>query len=79
MGGGAAFFQKLKSLSQEDRAQLKSASPEERNALLHKAGLTDSEIEQMDQMRRNFGGGGGGGGGRFGGGGGPPGGGEGGP
>ncbi len=69
-GGGAAFFEKLKSLSAEERQQLKSASPEERTALLKKAGLSDAEIQQMAEMRKNFGGGGGGGGG-FGGGGRP--------
>ncbi len=76
-GGGAAFFAKLQTLSQDERAQLKTASPDERLELLKKAGLTDSEIEQMSQMRRGGGGAGGGGGG-FGGGGGPGGGGQGG-
>jgi RND family efflux transporter MFP subunit len=70
-GNRPAFFEKLKSLSQEERTQLRSpdASEEEKSALYKKAGLTDSELEQMAEMRKNFGGGGGGGGG-FGGGGG---------
>jgi HlyD family secretion protein len=67
-GGGAAFFQKIQSLSPDERAQLKTASPEERTQLLKKAGLSDAEIEQM---RKNFGGGGGGGGRGRGGDGGP--------
>ena len=62
----------------EDRAKMKTASPEERNEILKRAGFTDDELEQMRQMReqRQQGGGGGppGGGGGFGGGG-PPGGG----
>jgi HlyD family secretion protein len=71
-GGGGAFFAKLQSLSQEERAQLRTASEEDRMQLLKKAGLTDEEIAQMAQMGRNRGGGGGGpgGGGRRGGGGG---------
>jgi RND family efflux transporter MFP subunit len=64
-----AFFTKLRSLSQEERAQLKTGSEEEKMQLYKKAGMTDEEIEQMKQFRANFGGGGGG----FGGG--PPGGG----
>ncbi len=73
---GGAFSEKMKSLSPEERSQLRTASPEERLQLLKKAGLTDAEIEQMSQMRRGGGGGPGGpgGGGGFGGGGGRPGG-----
>jgi HlyD family secretion protein len=76
--GMPSFFQKIRTLSQEDRAKMKGASQEEREALLKKAGLTDDEIEQMNQMRQQGGFGGGRGG--FGGGqGGPGGGGFGGP
>ena len=66
--GGPAFFAKLQSLSQEERTQLRSpdTSEEEKNKLYKKAGLSDAEIQQMQEMRKNFGGGGGG----FGGGGG---------
>jgi len=84
-GGGAAFFAKLKSLTDEERSQLRSpsTSEEEKSQLYKKAGLTDAEMQQMAEMRKNFGGGGPGGGGGFGGGrrggGGPPGGGGGGP
>lgn len=83
--GGGAFMQKFQSISAEDRAKMKSASEEERTAILKKAGFTDAELDQMKQMRAGGGGGGGfgggppGGGGGFGGpgGGGPPGGGRG--
>jgi HlyD family secretion protein len=79
-GNRPAFFEKLKSLSQEERTQLRSpdASEEEKSQLYKKAGLTDAELEQMAEMRKSFGGGGGGGGGRRGGGGRPGGGGNGG-
>ncbi len=60
-GPGGALFAKFQNLSAEERAQLKTASPEERLQLLKKAGLTDAEIEQMSQMRRGGGGPGGGG------------------
>ena len=65
----------------DDRAKMKSASEEERAAIMKKAGFTDEELEQMKQMRAGgggggFGGGPPGGGGGFGGGrpggGGPP-------
>ncbi len=73
-GGGnrPAFFQKLQTLSQEERTKMRTASDEERTAILKKAGLTDDEIQQMQQMRASggFGGGGGGPGGPGGGGGG---------
>jgi HlyD family secretion protein len=72
--GGPAFFAKLKSLTQEERTQLRSpdTTEEEKSQLYKKAGLTDAELEQMAEMRKNGGGGGGwpgGGGGRRGGGG----------
>jgi RND family efflux transporter MFP subunit len=82
-GGMPSFFSKLQNLSAEERASMRTASDEERTALMKKAGLTDEELDQMKQMRANrppgggggggFGGPGGGGGGRPGGaGGGPP-------
>ena len=46
----------------------KGASPEEREAIMKKAGFTDDEISQMSQMRQQGGGGGGPGGGGGGGG-----------
>jgi HlyD family secretion protein len=62
--GGPAFFAKLKSLTQEERTQLRSpdTTEEEKSQLYKKAGLTDAELEQMAEMRKNMGGGGGGGG-----------------
>jgi hypothetical protein len=80
-GGGMAgnpMFQKLQSLPAEERAEMKSASPERRAELMKKAGMTDAEIDMMKNFRGGGGrggpGGGGGGGGGFGGpqGGGPP-------
>lgn len=62
--GGMAnspIFQKMQTLSEEDRAKLRTASEEERTELFKKAGITDAEIEQMKQMRANRGAGGGGG------------------
>ncbi len=69
-GGFAAFGAKFQKIPAEDRAKLKSASPEEREEILRKAGFTDEELEQMRQMRAGGGGGRGGppGGGGFGGG-----------
>ncbi|WP_435021571.1 efflux RND transporter periplasmic adaptor subunit [Tundrisphaera sp. TA3] len=78
MGAMGALFQNM---SEEDRGKLRTASPEERISILKKAGATDAQIEQMQQMggggggggegggRRRGGGGEGGGGGGFGGGG----------
>ncbi len=73
--GGGAFFQKFQNIPAEERAKMKGASQEEREAIMKKAGFTDDEISQMNQMRQQGGGGGFGGGG--GGGGGPGGGGRG--
>jgi RND family efflux transporter MFP subunit len=87
--GGAmgAMFKKFQNLSPEDMASMKTASDEEKKALMRKAGFTDEEMQQMEQMRQQmmqgggegFGGGGFGGGGFGGGGGGFGGGGRGGP
>lgn len=89
--GGAdmrAIFQKMQNLSEEDRTRMRdpSLSESERSDLMRKAGITDAEIQQMEQMRSQFqggggppggfGGGGGGRGGRGGPGGGGPGGGS---
>lgn len=60
-GGMGAIFGKL---SEEDRAKLRDASPEEKVSILKKAGATDEQISQMQQMMQNGGGFGGGGGGR---------------
>ncbi|AMV38999.1 efflux RND transporter periplasmic adaptor subunit [Planctomyces sp. SH-PL62] len=76
-GGMGAFMEKMKNVPAEDRAKLKSASDEERAEILKKAGFSDSELDQMRQMRAGGGGGPGGPGG--GGPGGPGGGGPGGP
>jgi RND family efflux transporter MFP subunit len=45
-------IQKLQNLSPDDRAQLKSATPEEREALLKKAGFTDEELRQLNAIRQ---------------------------
>ena len=76
-GGGPnpAMFQKFQNISAEDRAKLRDASDEERKEIMKKAGFTDAEIQQMDQMRQRMGAGGGGGFGGGGPGGGGPGGG----
>jgi multidrug efflux pump subunit AcrA (membrane-fusion protein) len=77
--GGAfgAFRAKMDKVPPADRARMKTASDEERTAIMKKAGFTDDEIEQMRQMRERMqqgggfggpGGPGGPGGGRFGGG-----------
>jgi RND family efflux transporter MFP subunit len=65
-GGGMGGNPKFQAIPPEDRARMRTASPEERAAILKKAGFTDEEIEQM---RQRMSGGGGGGGGGFGGGG----------
>jgi hypothetical protein len=65
-GGNNPFFQKFSKISPEDRARMKTASPEERAEILRKAGFTDEELEQMKNFgggRGGFGGGGPGGGG----------------
>jgi RND family efflux transporter MFP subunit len=67
-------FKAMRNLPPEDLEKLKSGSEEEKKELMKKAGFTDAELQQLEQMRQQFGGGGGGGGG-FGGGGRPPGGG----
>ena len=87
-GGGppgmAGFREKFQKVSAEDRAKLfnPETSETDRTDIMKKAGFTDEEIQQMSQMRAQFGGGGGppggGGGGGFGGGGRPGGGGPGG-
>ncbi|HEY2156154.1 MAG TPA: efflux RND transporter periplasmic adaptor subunit [Isosphaeraceae bacterium] len=66
-GGGMGGNPKFQAIPPEDRAKLRGASPEERAAILKKAGFTDEEIEQMRQRMSAGGGGGGGGGGGFGG------------
>lgn len=79
-GGGMnpALFEKMKNIPPDERAKMKGASQEEREEIMRKAGFTDAELQQMQQMRAagGFGGGPPGGGGF---GGGPPGGGPGGP
>lgn len=82
-GAGMAIFQKLRNLSEEDRAKLRDPdlSEAERSELMSRAGVTAEEQEQMKQMMEQFrqgggpGGFGGGPGGPGGFGGGPPGGG----
>ena len=49
-GGGGAFMAKFKNIPEEDRARMKTASPEERAEIMKKAGFTDEELEQMRQF-----------------------------
>ncbi len=67
-GGGGGMMggplgEKFGKISPEDRAKLKSASPEEKAEIFRGAGFTDEEIEQAGQMMNRRGGGGGGQGG----------------
>ena len=67
-----ALQAKMKNIPREDMTKIFGGGGEggEREAILKKAGFTDDEVKQLDQMRQNFGGGGAGfgGGGGFGGG-----------
>jgi HlyD family secretion protein len=45
-------LQKFLSLSPGERDQLRKASPDERDAILKKAGFTDAEIRQLNQIRQ---------------------------
>jgi hypothetical protein len=63
-GFGGPFAAKFQNISPEDRQKMRTASPEERNEILKRAGFTDDELEQMRQMREQRGGGRPGGGGR---------------
>ncbi len=45
---------KMKEIPREDRAKLRSASPEEREAILKKGGLSDDEIRQMNDLLRRL-------------------------
>jgi hypothetical protein len=44
----------MAAIPREDRAKLRSAGPEERNAILKKGGLSDDEIRQMNEMLRRL-------------------------
>lgn len=72
MGGmmGGPMGEVFSKISPEDRAKMRTASAEEREQILRKAGATDEMIKQMNEMRQRFGGGGPGGPGGPGGGGG---------
>ena len=68
--GGRPSSRSSRVSAQEERSQLIDRAPTKKRAeLCKKAGLTDAEIEQMAEMREDFGGGGGGFGGGPGGGG----------
>ncbi|QDV32385.1 sigma-70 family RNA polymerase sigma factor [Tautonia plasticadhaerens] len=54
-----SLFRKFQNISAEDRQMLREASDEEKKEIMKKAGFTDAEIRQMDQMRRRMSGGGG--------------------
>ncbi len=62
-GNNPIFAKMRQNLSPEELRSMFTASDEERLELQKKAGLTPEEIDQLAQMRQNFGGGGGGGGG----------------
>ena len=47
-----ALRTKLQAIAPEDRARMKDASPEENEAILKKAGVTDDEIRQYNQSRQ---------------------------
>ncbi len=66
-GAGMGFMAKFQKISPEDREKMKTASEAEKKEILKKAGFTDDELQQLEQMKA----GGGFGGGRPGGGG-PP-------
>jgi hypothetical protein len=44
------IFEKLQNIPPEDRARLRSASPEERIEILKKAGFTDQELRQLGAL-----------------------------
>ena len=44
------MLQKFRDMSAEDRARLKSASPEKRAAILKEAGFTEDELRQVNEM-----------------------------
>lgn len=69
-GPNPALFAKFRNIPPDDLPKLKTASPEERDEILRKAGFTDAELEQLRSFRPPGGGGppgGGFGGGGFGG------------
>lgn len=45
---------KMRGIPREDRAKLRNASPEEREAILKKGGLSDDEVRQMSEMLRRL-------------------------
>jgi hypothetical protein len=46
----------MKDMAPEDRTKLFTGSPEEREAILKKAGLNDAELQQLEQARKQAGG-----------------------
>jgi hypothetical protein len=46
------IFQKLRNIAPEDRVKLKSASDDERKAILKKAGFTDEELQELQEKRK---------------------------
>jgi hypothetical protein len=47
-----AMLEKFRNVPPEDRARLKGASQEERDAILKKAGFTDAELRQLSEIRK---------------------------
>jgi RNA polymerase sigma factor (sigma-70 family) len=48
------FMQKFRNISPEDRAKLKTAGQQEREAILKKAGFTDAEVKEMEERAKQF-------------------------
>ena len=49
-----SLFRKFQNINAEDRQKIRDASDEERKEIMKKAGFTDDEIRQMEQMRRRM-------------------------
>jgi hypothetical protein len=51
---GNSFSEKFRNISPEDREKLRNATDEERIKILKKAGFTDDELKQMQEMRERM-------------------------
>lgn len=50
------MIEKMRNIAPEDRARMKGAGQEVRDAILKKAGFTDAELRQLSEMRKQRGG-----------------------
>ena len=50
------MIEKMRNIAPEDRARMKGAGQEVRDAILKKAGFTDAELRQISEMRKQRGG-----------------------